>query len=885
LQRRYRPALIAAVVAEATVAVSLVALIGALGILPYSMTIASEVLVLAAATPIVVISARQRLLPEEMSLGIGGILLLALATTLFIARATGTTDTTLDVFGAGPSLQMLLASIFIGTCYTSLVSTRGVMSGDSSRWLPIALCIAGFVTVSVLWRGLAARENEDVAALTRQAGAAQVRVLLREAEVSGHSLKRAAQWRTAGATLDEQRRDADALRSDIPGLGPVAWISALGVPDTSSSLGIDAASADSAALVYMRLKGQLPDTTAYLVLDSAARLMAIVAPACDSGPCAGAMVGTVRTTEFFSPLVPDIRQGFSYEILGPAGTLAASPDWPGDFTAWTQRLPFQFGAVRLTLATSPTLETVDRIRSNLPLLVLLMGFAVSGLLPISVLLGQQTFRGLREAERMRISKALERTTDGIWEWEIPTGGSVHSPGVWRHLGYDPAVVPPRRDAWLSLVHPEDLPRLTREIDDHLAGVRPSVDVEYRVLASDGTWHTIVDRGRVVDRTGQGRPLRMVGIKADVTTARAAQQALEAAEQRFRQVFDSGFQFQLLLDHVGSVIEVNQHALDECGVSVEQVLRRPVADTLWWTRNPEAQARLHEAVAAALRGSSRRYVDTFQGNAGSALNLEIAVKPLTGDKMAPTQLLLEARDISARTRAEATLREVETLTTMGRLAGQVAHEINNPLAGIQNSFLLIKGAIPPTHPHYSYVGAIEREIARIGVVTRQLYETYRPESEAAPTAVGPVLGDAVAFLAQVNRQSGVTVRIELGPSLHTLRLPAPLLRQIVYNLVQNAVEASPPNGIVTVRTAADDGHFELRVRDQGPGVPLDSREKIFESFYTTKSGRLRSGGMGLGLALVRRSVTAAGGTIEVRDVEGGGCDFVVTLPLTTDTEVR
>ena len=372
---------------------------------------------------------------------------------------------------------------------------------------------------------------------------------------------------------------------------------------------------------------------------------------------------------------------------------------------------------------------------------------------------------------------------------------------------------------------------------------------------------------------------MVGIKANVTVARSVEQARQAAEQRFREIFDSGFQYQLLLDHAGAVVEVNQHALDQYTVDSAQVRGRLVWDTLWWADNVEAQDRLRGAMATAMRGSTRRYEDEFPGPGLDSTYLEIALKPLTGDNEAPTQILLEARDLTARRRAEATLREVETLATMGRLAAQVAHEINNPLAGIQNSFLLIKGAIPTTHPYYSYVGAIEREITRIAVVTRQLYETYRPEQETiGRAAVATVVGDAVAFLQQVNRQTGVRVQVESngGPSI--IPIPGALLRQVAYNLVQNAIEASPPGGLVVVRTSAHDSRFELRVRDRGPGVPAEAREQIFEPFYSTKGGRLRTGGMGLGLALVRRTVVAAGGAIAIEDVDGGGSDFVVTLPL-------
>jgi PAS domain S-box-containing protein len=371
----------------------------------------------------------------------------------------------------------------------------------------------------------------------------------------------------------------------------------------------------------------------------------------------------------------------------------------------------------------------------------------------------------------------------------------------------------------------------------------------------------------------------LGITADVTEARSVQRAREMTELRFRAIFDSGFQFQLLLDRDGAVLEVNRIALEEGGASGETVLGRPVWDTLWWTNNTAAQERLRGAVAGALGGSPKRYEDEVETAGGALTILEIAVKPFLDVVGQPTQLLLEARDITARRRAEAALQEVDTLTTMGRVAARVAHEINNPLAGIQNSFLLIKGAVPTTHPHFAYVGAIEREIGRIAAVTRQLYETYRPEQDhTGETSVRTILGDAVAFLEQVNRASRVNVEIEFQQVPSVIPLPSAMLRQIAYNLVQNAIEASPSGTSVQICATVDDGHLMLRVRDHGPGVPPELRERIFEPFFSTKDKRIRTSGMGLGLALVRRTVTAAGGDITVVDAEGGGSEFLVTLPL-------
>ena len=200
-------------------------------------------------------------------------------------------------------------------------------------------------------------------------------------------------------------------------------------------------------------------------------------------------------------------------------------------------------------------------------------------------------------------------------------------------------------------------------------------------------------------------------------------------------------------------------------------------------------------------------------------------------------------------------------------------------GIQSAFLLIKDAIPRDHPHFVYVGAIEREIERISRVTRQLYETYRPERDPiGVSSVQLVVTDAVAFLNQVNRANSVTIETDLVRVPSAVPVPAAMLRQIVYNLVQNAIDVSPPGGRVQVIATASTTALELIVRDQGPGIPEGMREQVFEAFFSTKEKSMRTSGMGLGLALVRRTVAAAGGTIRIETAAGGGAEFIVTLPL-------
>ena len=530
-----------------------------------------------------------------------------------------------------------------------------------------------------------------------------------------------------------------------------------------------------------------------------------------------------------------------------------------------------------------TVDLSSHIHSAGALLVWLvaaLGAAVIVLLTTTLRLVRSNNSTARTAERARLARAVESATDGLWERNPQTGETSRSAAVWRRLGYDPVVVnaPGSRVSWESLIHPEDQPLFDARMKEHLAGASDAFEVEYRVHARDGDWHWIVDRGRVIERDERGHPIRIVGICADVTERKRSELALGASEHRFRTMFDSGFQLQHLLDVNCKLLEANRTSLEFAGVSLDEVRGKYFWETPWWTGQEASQGRLRKACEDALAGKTVRYQDDVRTADGRVTLMDFSLTPIIDSEHRVIQLLAESRDISERQRVENTLRELDTLSTMGRLAARVAHEINNPLAGIQNSFLLIKGAIPASHPYYSYVGAIEREIARMAAITRQLYETYRPDGDGLEEASIPILiSDAVAMLQQVNRTSQVKIDVDTSGAPAVLPLPGALLRQAVYNLVQNAVEASPPGRTVWVRAWRADNTFFLSVRDQGPGVPDDIRARIFEPFVSTKKG-IRTGGMGLGLSLVKRSVLALGGRIELRDPEGGGAEFQIAIPL-------
>jgi PAS domain S-box-containing protein len=357
------------------------------------------------------------------------------------------------------------------------------------------------------------------------------------------------------------------------------------------------------------------------------------------------------------------------------------------------------------------------------------------------------------------------------------------------------------------------------------------------------------------------------------------QAVEES-QRFRAVFDTAFQVQLLLDLDGTVLEANRAAGDLAESAPDRLNGVTFWRAPWWNDDDVTMERVQERFERARAGETQRFEVDVGRAKDRSVTVDFSLKPLLDASQRVTRVIAEGRDLTIRKRAEESMREISALTTMGQLAARVAHEINNPLAGIQNAFLLIRGAIPETHPHYRFVGAIEREIARIAAVTRQLYETYRPDQlMAKQSSVILAVSDAVSFLEQVNRGRQVQIVTDMSRAPSMVPVPDALLRQTLYNLVQNAVDVSPADGTVHVSAAEEGDCCVLRVTDEGPGVPPAIRERIFDPFFSTKDRTMKTGGMGIGLALVRQSVQAVGGQISLHDRPGGGTEFEVRLPMT------
>jgi signal transduction histidine kinase len=238
-----------------------------------------------------------------------------------------------------------------------------------------------------------------------------------------------------------------------------------------------------------------------------------------------------------------------------------------------------------------------------------------------------------------------------------------------------------------------------------------------------------------------------------------------------------------------------------------------------------------------------------------------------------------------TQAQAQLVRSERLASVGRLAAGLAHEIGNPIAAITGmQDLLLDGDLPP-ETQRDFLERMRRETERIHGVLRDLLDFARPEKEGGAPGAQTATGDVRAVLDDVTslvrpqkvfRSVQVTVDAEDVP---LVALGASQLTQVLLNVVMNAGAAiasmEKGEGAVRIRVRRGDKHVRIAVEDDGPGVSPEVRDHLFEPFATTKPV---GEGTGLGLAVCRGLVEAAGGTIEMDPGYSDGARFVIELPI-------
>lgn len=226
--------------------------------------------------------------------------------------------------------------------------------------------------------------------------------------------------------------------------------------------------------------------------------------------------------------------------------------------------------------------------------------------------------------------------------------------------------------------------------------------------------------------------------------------------------------------------------------------------------------------------------------------------------------------------EAQLVRANKLSSLGELAGSIAHEIKNPLIAVQG-FAKRIGKTKDLEKIGEYSRLIDKEVERLSTVLMKLLDFSRmDEPKQEPVDLHELVNDTVLFMEHhLTRFRNVETRVESGGKPALVIADKIHIQQTLVNIINNAAQAMPGGGTITIRSDVEDGNGFIAVTDEGEGISEDILGSIFEPFFTTKP---RGEGTGLGLSLSKKLVEANSGKIEVITKEGKGTTFRLVFPL-------
>lgn len=221
---------------------------------------------------------------------------------------------------------------------------------------------------------------------------------------------------------------------------------------------------------------------------------------------------------------------------------------------------------------------------------------------------RQMFNRLKESEE-RISLALEAVNDGLWDWNLKTGEAYFSLRYFTMLGYAFNEMPPGYDAFKKQVHPDDLPSIEKELEEHFKSKSEGYVMNFRMRTKSGAWVWIESRGRVVERDREGNPVRMVGTHTDITERRQVEEALRESEEQLSVIFDTVYSGIILVSREGIILFANRRMSEMFGCELSELMGSSYTDLVDTSEKSAAHEKMFQLIEGKIDQVllERRYI--------------------------------------------------------------------------------------------------------------------------------------------------------------------------------------------------------------------------------------------------------------------------------------
>jgi len=502
----------------------------------------------------------------------------------------------------------------------------------------------------------------------------------------------------------------------------------------------------------------------------------------------------------------------------------------------------------------------------------------------------------------RLSLALNASKSGIWDRNFKTEEVYFDANYYTLAGYEPNEFPHSHDEWVKRVHPDDIDRTRKAIEEYLAGIADSYDIDFRFKRKDDTWMWIHSQGKLFERDDKGNPLRFTGVHTDITERKEAEEILRESETRLRLLSDNipdGVVYQVDTgidgkERVFTYISGNVEKLH--GINREEVLHD--AMVLYGQVIEEDRQHLIELECTAIASMTPfRAEIRFQLPSGEIRWKLFASAPrrLENKHLIWDGIGIDVTErnlaIEERLNLEQQLLHTQKLESLGVMAGGIAHDFNNILTSIVGNAELALLRMKPESPGISNIHKIEQAATQAADLAKQMLAYSGKGKFVVEHLDINCLLEEMLHLLDVSISKMAKLRLNFTPNLPSVEADATQIRQIIMNLVINASEAIGDNsGVISITTGCRDcdksylknfwlddnitegAYVYIEIADTGCGMSRDTLAKVFDPFFTTKFT-----GRGLGMAAVQGIVKSHRGAIKINSETGKGTTFMILLP--------
>jgi two-component system, NtrC family, sensor kinase len=362
--------------------------------------------------------------------------------------------------------------------------------------------------------------------------------------------------------------------------------------------------------------------------------------------------------------------------------------------------------------------------------------------------------------------------------------------------------------------------------------------------------------------------------------------VSVAKRQWERTFDAISEPLMIVDEGYLIKRANLALADELGIAIQRVVGKKCHEVRGASTHRFVGSGSSPCAGCPVAEAQRCGV-AADGEVRSAHGRTYTLRafPVTGDAHgdvdAEKLTVCHYHDVTDERLMTSELASAERLAAIGRLAGGVAHEINNPLGGILAFVQILQRETVTDAERRDYLAEIEQSALRCKGIVESLVRFSRQASrtERRSLLVNDVVRDAVRAFAAREPERAQPARLVLGERIPPVQGDAGQLHQLVTHLLANALDSGGRRGEVEIETSNDTDDVIVSVRDRGAGIPEENLSRLYDPFFTTKE---EGKGRGLGLAVVYAIVQEHGGKITARNREGGGAEFVVTLPAVAGT---